>query len=343
MRNKKLFYINAIYYLSLVLVAVVFVLGNLKIIKNSIISTILIQIIIISAIPILLYSLLVSKNLKTTFSDFGFKKLSSKLVLISILLAIVLSFLNTFVATGFASLLSMFGFDTSIPTLSISNKEILKEFILTACLPGLCEEILHRGMILSGCKKLGFTRYGLIVSSILFGCMHLNIAQFFYATILGFCMGISVLATESIWTGVIIHFTNNFLSIYFSFNKHLPFQNIYNYVITKLYILKPIAFIVVVSLLIMLLVMLFLYLIRIIYKIKAQDNINKLKQELKDENLTEEETTEKINSINLLLENDKIFELPPTIKTGFVENTFLYASLCLGVIATILTFIAGII
>ena len=88
----------------MVLVAIVFVLGYMDIFKSQILVTILLQIIIVSGIPILLYSLLVSKNFKQTFKDFGFKKLSSKLVLYSFLVALVLYFLNIFVADCFQSI-----------------------------------------------------------------------------------------------------------------------------------------------------------------------------------------------------------------------------------------------
>ena len=57
-------------------VALIFVLGYFDIIKSSYLSTFLIQGIVMLAFPITLYSALVTKNVKQTFSDFGFKKIS---------------------------------------------------------------------------------------------------------------------------------------------------------------------------------------------------------------------------------------------------------------------------
>ena len=329
----------------MLMVATIFVLGYFNLLPNSFLTTILLQVIIISGIPILLYSLLISKNLKQTFSDFGFKKLKGKLLILSICLAFVLFFLNIFVADCFSSIIVLLGFENAIPLISVSNSELLTDFFLTACLPGLCEEIIHRGMMLNGCKKHGFTRYGLIFSSILFGLMHLNILQFFYATILGFLIGISVLATESIWTGVIIHFTNNFLSVYFSVDKALPFKNTYNYIFGLFSNINSMAFIIIVSLIIIALLCAFTYIIKLILKIKLQTKAEMISKELNFENLTETEAELKVEEINRLLSNVKtlnIDKIKDNNKSSFTDKIFLYSSLCLGAIATLFSFIAGI-
>ena len=227
----------------------------------------------------------------------------------------------------------------------MSNKEILLEFVLTACLPGLCEEVLHRGMMLNACKNKGWTRYGLIFSSILFGLMHLNIMQFFYATILGFFIGIATLASESIWTGIICHFVNNFLSVYFGFNKGLPFQNLFAYLTNLLYDMNYVAFIIVTSLLILALISIFRYLIKRIAKIKTNEKAVALAKELDLENLSEQEAEEKVLEINKLLNDLKpvnIKALKNEHKIYFSDTIFLISSIVLGVIATIFSFISGI-
>lgn len=344
MKNKKIFYINLIYYISLLLVAIVFVLGHLNILKSDFISTLILQLVIISGIPLILYSLLVSKSIKQTFNDFGFKKLSKKLLIISICLALVLYFLNIFIANAFNSVVVLLGYDTTIPALTVSNGTMLKEFFLTACLPGLCEEVIHRGMMLNGCKKQGYTRYGLIFSSILFGLMHLNILQFFYACILGFLMGFAVLTTESIWTGVIIHFTNNFLSVYFSLDKNLPFHNLYDYIIDGIYKFSIPFFIFFVTILVFVLLKAYKDLITASRKTVSQEKIKKICKELQIETLSEEEAQLKIDMLNQTLTNlnKTKFEVTDTGNLSFLDKVFLYSSLILGSLGTIFTFICGI-
>lgn len=326
-------------------VAIVFILGTAGYLSNEWLSTILIQIVIVAGIPIIMYSLIFKKNLKNTFSDFGFKKMSAKMILLSFAVGITLYLLNIFVADSFATVIVLFGYETNITSLSINYSSMLTDFLLTACLPGLCEEILHRGLMLNCCKKEGYTRYGLICSSILFGLLHLNILQFFYATILGFCMGLAVLRTESIWTGVICHFTNNFLSVYFSYDTGLPLQRFYNYIFDKIINLSPILLIGFCSGAMLGLVYLFKWLLSLIDKQRTKEKVATLTKELNNQNLDETEYESKIAEINQLLQkdNNKTKTITNKQKTALADNLFLICSLVLGSVATIFTFVIGII
>ena len=329
----------------MLMVAVVFVIGTAGYLESDFLATFIIQIVIVSAIPILLYSLFVTKSFKKTFANFGFKKLSKKLLLLSIAVALVLSILNIFVADSFATIIVLLGYETNIPSLSVNYSSMLVDFVLTACLPGLCEEILHRGLMLNACKKEGYTRYGLICSSILFGLLHLNILQFFYATILGFCIGLSVLATESIWTGVICHFTNNFISVYFSYDTGLPIQRLYQYFLQLLINLPSYLLIAFCAGAMIGLIYLFKWLLKIIQKQRLKEAIDRLTSELNLDNLDSIEAESKVNEVNELLQNlnkPESNKYTNKKKVGFVDNLFLICSIILGAVATIFTFITGI-
>jgi len=56
-----------------------------------------------------------------------------------------------------------------------------------------------------------------MLSSVLFGLMHLDVIKVFYAAILGYIMALAVLATRTIWTAVIIHFMNNAIGTYIAY------------------------------------------------------------------------------------------------------------------------------
>jgi len=221
MKNKNIFKINIIYFVALLLVAIVFVLGYTGILQNDILTSFLIQVVIMFALPLLMYSLLMKKNIKDTFIDCGFKKITGKMIGISIILGFVLYFINSFVADAFYGIISMFGYETisSSTTSSFNYGMLLKDLILSCMLPGFCEEFLHRGIMLHAGKKHANTRYCLIVSSLLFGLTHLNIRQFFYAAILGFLMGAVTLSANSIIPSIIIHFMNNALSVVMSYSR----------------------------------------------------------------------------------------------------------------------------
>ena len=63
MKNKTIFKINIIYFVALVGVAILFALGYLGIIKNDILASCLLQIDVMFAIPLLLYTLMVQNPL----------------------------------------------------------------------------------------------------------------------------------------------------------------------------------------------------------------------------------------------------------------------------------------
>lgn len=339
-----------IYFVAMLCVAVIFVLGYLGLLQNDILSSFLIQIIVMFAIPMLMYTFLVSKNFKKTFTDAGFNKISGTMIGISILLGVVLYFINSFVADVFASLISLFGYESlgTTSTVTLDYAYLLKDFVLSAILPGICEEFLHRGIMLHAGKKAGNPRYVLIISSILFGLMHLNINQFFYAAILGLLMGYVALVSNSIFPSMIIHFMNNFLSSYFVYGYYLnwPFAVAVNNL--KAFLMSNIfVFITTCTILVILLVIAYIYLTRWMIKERARRDVKKIIEYLELNSLPITEAQEKINQANLLLRQSKMMNLktnvPGGTKFSFTDNIFVISSFILGGLITICSFIWGVI
>lgn len=162
-----------------------------------------------------------TNNWSNTLGAFGFNKTSWKVIGFAFLLGVLLYFFNIFVAGFFNSILLLLGFRFPLSN-DLTFPGIWGFFIslaLIAVLPGLCEETNHRGMLLNSfVNKLGVWR-AVLLSSLLFGLMHMNIVQFFYAAILGYLIAQAVLATRSIWTGVIMHFMNNAISTYVQYAR----------------------------------------------------------------------------------------------------------------------------
>ena len=344
MKNKNIFKINIIYFVALTLVALVFVLGYTGILKNDILTSFLIQIVVMFAIPLFMYSLLMKKNIKQTFKDCGLKKVSLNIVLISIILGIVLYFINSFVADVFASIITLFGYESiGSSTTTLNYSTLLKELILSCILPGFCEEFLHRGILLHANKKHQNTKFCLIISSILFGLTHLNIRQFFYPSILGFLMGYVTLAADSIIPSIIIHFMNNFLSNYFFYGAHFkwPLASFVNYV-TNIFMSNFIVFVIVSSISVILLVTVYYYLVKQIMKERAKTEIKAIIEALRMERMSLTEAQVQFNQINNLMKNRKINNIK-TNKTSFASNIFLISSIILGCLVTISSFIWGVI
>ena len=94
----------------------------------------------------------------------------------------------------------------------LTTYEIVLEFLVVCLVPGICEEFLFRGAILSNCLPFGRAN-AVLISSLLFGLMHRNGSQIFYAFAAGILLGLVYEYTGSIWNCVILHTLNNSLSL----------------------------------------------------------------------------------------------------------------------------------
>lgn len=345
MKNKNYFKINLIYFVALILVATVFVFGHLGLITNEILSSCLIQVVVMFAIPMLMYSVFMKKSVKTTLSDCGVKKINGKMIIISLVLGVVLYFINSFVADAFYGIITLFGYESlsSSTPISLNYTTLFKELVLSCVLPGICEEFLHRGILLHANKKHHNTHACLIVSSILFGLTHLNIRQFFYAAILGYLMGYVSLVADSIFPCIIIHFMNNFLSNYFVYGTYLdwPFAKFVNFV-TNIFSADMFIFITSSIIAVILLLMLYTFLIKLMMQERAKRDIKNICSALQMNNLSLIQAQIQFNQVNELLKHQSMKE-QLKIKPTFNDNIFLISSFVLGVLITISSFIWGII
>ena len=186
--------------------------------------SVLSQILIMATIPLIvmfLFKRRAGDNRRTLLPSFGFSKPSIKVLGWAVALGFLIFFFNIFVSGFFNGILATTGFrfphggGGAFAEMGVAGLFIT--LILVAVLPGICEEISHRGMLMNGmAPKFGVAK-AVLFSSIIFGLMHLNIVQMFYAAILGYIIAWAVLATRSLWTGIIMHFINNGFGVYLSF------------------------------------------------------------------------------------------------------------------------------
>ena len=154
----------------------------------------------------------------TVLKSWGFGKTTWRVIGFAFLLGALLYFFNIFVAGFMHGVLSIFGYRFPSGESTFTGiSGFFVTLVLVGVLPGICEETAHRGLLLNGLRsRLGITK-AILFSSIIFGLMHLNIVQCIYAAILGYLIALAVVATRSIWTGIIMHFMNNALNTFFGF------------------------------------------------------------------------------------------------------------------------------
>ncbi len=207
----------------------------------TIVSSILPQIVIMFGVPLTM--LLVAQkvnhepvSVRAITKQVGWRKMSFKNVLLVFLLGIGLYLLNIFVASFFGMFLQAVGYQyTSSPNVFTGWGGLLLTILLSAVLPALCEEFLHRGVLLNGMIPQFGVQRSIILVSVLFGLMHMNIGQFFYATVLGWFFCVTALAARSLWASVIVHFVNNALATYFSYAEELslPGMQVLNFLLSN--------------------------------------------------------------------------------------------------------------
>ena len=132
-----------------------------------------------------------------------------------VLLGLGLCILANLVAAYFVSFLTQFG----IPMPDVDNDLLFDSplglalyFLVIAVLPAIFEEMVFRGYVLKALLPYG-KGLAVTVSALLFGLLHGNLLQVPFALIVGLCCGWLTVQTGSIWAAVLLHLTNNGLSV----------------------------------------------------------------------------------------------------------------------------------
>lgn len=221
--DKRLFWCNLCYFIILTLFVVLRIISSLGLLNigdyEDALFTLLTQVVILFAVPLLMYTLVFKQKPKDIFRVFGYRKISFKVVLCSIGMGFVAFFVIMFVSSFFSVFIQMLGYEPYVSygtSSEVSIWSFLLSMLTVAIMPAIFEEFSHRGMLLSGFNKMGSVK-AIVMSGLLFGLMHLNINQFFYAFVVGMLLATVALITRSIWPSVIIHFINNGLNTYLDF------------------------------------------------------------------------------------------------------------------------------
>lgn len=334
---------------------------------NNMISSIIIQVIIMFLLPFGLYCLLLKVKPKKLLNTCNYYKLNKRAILISFAIGIVVFILNIAVSTFFSTFISFFGYKsagggTASHNYSVSN--LILDLVLTALLPAFCEEFLHRGMLLQGTKHAGFKR-AIFMSSLMFGFMHFNVNQFFYATIVGFIIGLISVVAKNIWPAIIVHFTNNAIGVYIEYasvNKWFG-GNFYT-ILGNFFSSKSILFVFITTFIFLALLFIALtYLIFALYKLtilrKVENAVNEVYNNKDEwvanspvsikENRAIKHVVESTTTLNLNFEEMKnpidavLPNQPNKYKPTIRDRVFVVGCVILGSLVTIFTFLWGVI
>lgn len=366
-KNNIIFNTSLIYFIILTLFVGVRICTALDLFSflgntQAIILTTLIQVGFLFLLPLFLSSKLNKKSANETLQDFNFKKADFKTILISILIGFIVFILTVAISSFFSFILGLLGYAPS-GTISSNSIPTWESFVLSiiviAVLPSICEEFTHRGLLISGFKTLGIKK-AIIYSSLLFGLLHLNIEQFFYATIIGAVLGAVSIFSKSIIPAIIIHFINNATNVYLDFarSKGLSGGDLLSKINEFLLQGNLVLSIIFIIIFVFLLVILLFYLIKILLNINAKKSIQDYAEKITIEQMRNQvlgnepekpinqfiiskNITKNIIKVNIPYEVLGFYLTPQTVPTK-LDTLFIYSSILLSGIITVFTFIWGI-
>lgn len=140
-------------------------------------------------------------------------RISFKQIIMVITITIFTYPLMVFVQAIFLSILTYFKEvnPTMVPIPQNSMQYIIGFFVI-AITPGICEEIMFRGVLLDAYEKIGHKK-AILITAFLFSIFHFNILNVVGPFILGIIFGIMVYKTNSIYTSIIGHTVNNGIAL----------------------------------------------------------------------------------------------------------------------------------
>ncbi|MCQ2462472.1 MAG: CPBP family intramembrane metalloprotease [Clostridia bacterium] len=124
--------------------------------------------------------------------------------------------LSNFISSYIDIFIQATGVELSSPEIDPGASEplyLLMYFLCVAVCAPVCEETAMRGVVLQPLKKYGGA-FAVGASATVFGLLHCNLIQTPCAIMAGIALGYIALVTGSIWAPVVVHFLNNFYSLF---------------------------------------------------------------------------------------------------------------------------------
>ncbi len=96
--------------------------------------------------------------------------------------------------------------------MSMNDASLWMKILVVAVLPGICEETVYRGYMFRVFRKFGIPA-AVVISSVMFGIMHLDPFRLLPATLLGMWIAFLMIRTGSFYIAMLAHFMNNLIVV----------------------------------------------------------------------------------------------------------------------------------
>lgn len=130
------------------------------------------------------------------------------------LIGLLVCMAGNYATNGLILFFNLFGIELSAPEVqapaSVWGCVLL--FVQSAVVPAVVEEFAMRGVVMQPLRKYG-DWFAILTSAFVFALMHGNLVQAPFAFIAGIGLSYAVIASGSLWTGILIHLLNNSISV----------------------------------------------------------------------------------------------------------------------------------
>lgn len=100
--------------------------------------------------------------------------------------------------------------------------ELVIGILTMAVTPAICEEFLHRGLLLKAYENRGSSK-AIVITALFFGLFHFDLTNLLGPVFSGIILGYLVVRTNSIYPAIVLHFINNTMAELFMY-KSLDFD-----------------------------------------------------------------------------------------------------------------------
>lgn len=191
----------------------------------SLLFTLVVQLLVFGLLPVLGWWMVMRTGANSTFRTlprvFCLSKCHSRDFGRTLLMTVPILLLVGVAASAWQNFIYLTGFETGSSAPSEQTAAaLLAEVALSAVLPGIFEEFVHRGMLSATFRDSGGKF--IFVSALLFALMHQNILQFAHTFVLGLILACIVYCTGSVFPAMFVHFFNNFISVASGYDGVVP-------------------------------------------------------------------------------------------------------------------------
>jgi uncharacterized protein len=204
--NKLLFIFTLLFMVfQFILVFLTLIYGQ-DFINNNVYEILLVTQYLIILVPVILYIIFNRLDAKIVLRINNLPLLPSGLI---VLMSIPAYFAAAMLNSVVVYFLQRIGDIPAQPIPVPQNfPELVIGILVIALTPAICEEALHRGIMLGAYERRGSMK-AIAISAVLFGLFHFDITNLAGPVFLGLLIGYYVVRTNSIFAGVLAHFLNN--------------------------------------------------------------------------------------------------------------------------------------